>query len=415
MLLGLLKPTEKVIDALIDFQQGHLSESFQVMLLGYLAKNNLPMPAKWAFHLAKQDQRTIRSVVLDRAYDEFYKLFTMRYDEKICSKMVPQLGQNHHEIDYHAASPSLLHSNAYGSVVPSTKWVRVNGWSKQFSPVIKLFNDCIEDLKVYSRKSSRYPEDKTVTYESLPSELQEELQHPQQKEWDAILEEYAGEKAYYLIPIERIAPLKDVERRQRLTPSQSKSIAELVESFGCALEPDPRYIQKTFLWDEYVSILRLPDKPYLPQGHNYSLASLLMPLAIEVSLADSHLDEEERQVINEFFQERFMLTRNDCLRLEALIDVTLKNGTSLSGIKKKVLELFKENQRKSIGKFLVMIAGALDGVCHQELRALEKAFNSLELDKELVIIFIAELGYEVPESSRLTVKGTDLPAFETDH
>jgi hypothetical protein len=130
-----------------------------------------------------------------------------------------------------------------------------------------------------------------------------------------------------------------------------------------------------------------------------------MPLAIEVSLANGALEDGERQVIIEFFQERFMLTRNDRLRLDALIGVSLKNGISLFGIKDKIQNIFEEKQRKSIGKFLVMIAGSVDGVCLEEVEALEKTFKSLGLPKELTKEYIDEFGYKTSEPSRLSVKG----------
>jgi uncharacterized tellurite resistance protein B-like protein len=402
ILLGIFKPTEKIIEALLNFQQGHLSDAFQSVLLEYLAKNNLPMPSRWAISFAKQNQRTIRSVVLERAPGEFCKLFTLRYNDKYCDKMIPRLGERVQTIEYHAASPSLSRGNEYGSMVPSAESHTIIDWNRQFSPVITLFNECIEELKVYSRKATSYPEDKSIAFESLPPELQEEMQHPQQKEWDAILQNYAD----CLIPIEKIALLRKIERHQRFSLGQSKSIARLIESLGSSVEPDPRYTQKSFSWDDYVSILRLPDEPSLPQGPNYSLVSLLLPLSIEVSRANGTLEEREQQVITDFFQERFMLTRNDRLRLAALIQVILKNRTSLSGVKKRLLELFEENQRKSIGKFLIMIAGAVDGICPEELKALEKTFNSLGIDKQLLNEYIIELGYQIPEQDRLVVKST---------
>jgi uncharacterized tellurite resistance protein B-like protein len=395
--LGIFKPTEKIIDALLNFQQGHLSDAFQSVLLEYLAKNNLPMSPRWAISFAKQNQRTIRSVVLDRAYEEFCKLFTLRYDDKYLDKMVPRMGDRAQIIEYHVASPSLSRG-----MIPSAEGHTIIDWNRQFSPVITLFNECIEELKAYSRKTTNYPEDKSIAFESLPPELQDEMQHPQQKDWEAILENYTDS----LIPIEKIALLRKIEHRQRLSLGQSKSIARLIESLGSSVEPDPRYTEKSFSWDDYVSILRLPDEPSLPQGPNYSLVSLLLPLAVEVSCASGSLEEREQQIITEFFQERFMLTRNDRLRLAALIQVTLKNGTSYSGIKKRLLELFEENQRKSIGKFLVMIAGAVDGICTAELKALEKTFNSLGIDKQLLNEYIIELGYQIPEQDRLVVKGT---------
>ena len=100
-----------------------------------------------------------------------------------------------------------------------------------------------------------------------------------------------------------------------------------------------------------------------------------------------------------------MLSRNDCLRLDALIEVIRQNGISLAGIKKKITTLFNETQRKAIGRFLVMIAGAVNGICAKELKSLEKAIGYLSLEKEVLPGLIKELGYSIPEESQLVVKG----------
>ena len=74
----------------------------------------------------------------------------------------------------------------------------------------------------------------------------------------------------------------------------------------------------------------------------------------------------------------------DCLRMEALIDCLLKNTVSSVNLKKRISQRFNEKQRQAIGKFLVMIAGAADGVCQEEVKALEKTFKALMLDRDLV-------------------------------
>ncbi|HBG25602.1 MAG: hypothetical protein A2Y10_04870 [Planctomycetes bacterium GWF2_41_51] len=406
ILLGILMPKRKLITALMNYQEGYLSETFQTMLLGYLSKNNIPLPDNWAFYLAKQDERVVRSVVLTRASEEFQKLFTLRYNEKCANQLIPKSNGHTHWIEYRAASPTLLRGEGFETTVSPAEWPVIVEWKKQFSPVVKLFNDCIEELKAYSRKTARSTIDKSKAFTALPSDLQQELKHPQQDEWDKLLESYSNDSKIWLVPVEKIADLNRITYRPKISLSQSEQIARFVESFGLSIEPDPRYTEKPFQWKDYAAILRLPDKPYLPETKNYALVSVIVPLAIEVSLASGELEEKEQQVIVEFLQERFMLTRNDRLRLDALIEVSLKNEISLLGIKYKIQYLFNEVQCKSIGKFLVMIAGSVSGICPKELEALEKIFvKVLWLSKELVKEFVNELGYTINEAERLSIKG----------
>lgn len=400
IMLGLLRPTEKIMDALLQFQQGYVSDTLREMILGVLANHNQVLPAKWAIHFARQDERSRRSVVVDRAEEEFGKLFQTRYDSQLKGKMVPQKGSGLQKIRYQAASPSLGRGN---DLVSDAEWTKIIGWKGQFAPVVQLYNDCIEELRSYTRKvSSQEP---SIAFEYLPPDLQKELKHPQQAQWDHLLEAYSGKSRVCLLPVGKVASIRGLECKQRLPLGQAKSLAQFVESLGSSMEPDPRYTQKTLQWEESVSILHLPDKPYQPQGPGYQLTGFLLPLALEVSEAEGEMDEAERRVINDFFQERFMLSRNDCLRLDALIEVIRQNGISLAGIKKKITTLFNETQRKAIGRFLVMIAGAVNGICTKELKSLEKAIGYLSLEKEVLSGLIQELGYSIPEESRLVVKG----------
>jgi len=408
VLLGKLKPTTQLINAVVKYQQGHVDEKLQAMLIGYLAKIKSPLPTQFALQLARQDERTKRSVVLDRAYEEFSRLFTIKYKEKFQSKMCPRLGDKELVIGYHPASPSLLSGSVYSGVVPAAHWPSVEGWRKQFSPVIKLYNECIEELKGYARKTKVDSKDMSGAFEALPQELRGEREHPLQNQWDNLLEEFTPENGACLLPLSKIAELREIEYRPKLTITQSKSIVTLVESLEASLEPNAIYTQKAYQWNEYVAVLRLPDQPTLPKGQNYALVGMLMPLAIEVSLASGALEEKERRVIIDFFQERFMLSRNDCLRMEALMDYLLKNTVSSRNLKYSISQRFNEKQRQAIGKFLVMIAGAADGVCQEEVKVLEKTFKSLALDKNLVEKYVEELGFEsTEERPKLAVRGQE--------
>ncbi|RPJ75708.1 MAG: hypothetical protein EHM20_08505, partial [Alphaproteobacteria bacterium] len=408
MLLRKLKPTTQLINLLLKYQQGHVNEKLQSMLLGYHAKTKSPLTTQFAFQLARQDERTVRSVVLERAYEEFTRLFTLKYEEKFQSTMCPKLGDKELVIGYHPASPSLLSGSLYSDIIPAAHWPSIEGWRKQFSPVIKLYNDCIEELKDYARKTKARGNVIHGAFEALPQELRNERQHPLQKRWDNLLAEFTPENGALLLPVSKIAELREIGYRPKLTLNHSRSIAELVESLGVSLEPNAIYTHKTYQWDEYVAVLRLPDQPTLPKSQNYALVGMLMPFAIEVSLASGALEDKERKVITDFFQEKFVLSQNERLRMEALIDYLLKNTSSSVNIKSRISHGFNEEQRQIIGKFLVMIAGAADGVCEEEIKILEKAFRTLIIDKNLIEKYIVELGYEsLIDRPKLVVKGQE--------
>jgi hypothetical protein len=408
VLLKKLKLTTQLINIIVKHQQGRVDERLQAMLLGYLAKTKSPLPTRLALQLAKQDERTIRSVILDRAYEEFARLFTIKYESKFRNIMRPKLGDKELVIGYHPASPSLLSGSLYSDIIAPARWPSVDGWKKQFDPVIKLYNECIEELRDYARKTKACSKDVPVAFEALPQELREEKKHPLQDRWDNLMAEFTPESRTWLLPVSKIAELRGIDYRSKLTLTQSKSIVTLVESLGASLEPNAIYTHKTYHWDEYVAVLWLPDQPSLPKSQNYALVGMLIPLAIEVSLANEILEDKERKVIIDFFHEKFVLSLNERLRMEALIDCLLKNTPSIGNVHYSISQRFNEEQRQTIGKFLVMIAGAADGICEEEIKALEKTFKSLVLDKNLIEKYIEELGYEsLIERPKLAVKGQE--------
>jgi len=129
---------------LLDYQGKHLSEEVLAVLLGHLAKENLPLPGEWAVRLAEQDDRSKRSVVLKRTPAELVSLFLKRYEENFGGKLSPKLGGSSRKFHYRPASPTLASGYGREAVVPPAEWPTVVGWRRQFGGVVRIYNDCIE-------------------------------------------------------------------------------------------------------------------------------------------------------------------------------------------------------------------------------------------------------------------------------
>jgi DNA-directed RNA polymerase subunit M/transcription elongation factor TFIIS/tellurite resistance protein len=404
LLLGRIQNSGELIDWLLQSEGNRIDDELQAYILGSLAKREQPLPSEWAVMLAKQDERSKRSVVTERAKDEFEKLFALKYSERFGDGIVPAKGDRSVTFEYHPASPTLLN---YDSSIPKATLPSVRGWKGKFRPAVKMYNECIEELKGFAKKAHAQGKDSVLAYESLPEELQSEAEHPRQAEWETLLDEFTPDEGPVLLPISRLAVMRDIKYREKLTLSQSKSIAEFCEGFDSSVEPDARFTRKGYEWNDHIAILRLPDDPKVPETQNYALTSLLMPLALEVSQASGNVEEEEQKVIQDFIEERFMLSRNESLRAGALIHVLLANGVSVKGIKSKIQKQFSNAQIEALGKFLVMIAAAADGICSAEVDALQKTFKAIGLSKTSVDEFIAEMGLQHPDQPILVDEGEE--------
>ena len=84
------------------------SEDLLAVILCWFYLHNLPLPARWAFEVARQDVRTTRSVVVDRAPEQFMSLFMQKYREQFDEGMMLKVSDRGRLLRYHPASPSLL-------------------------------------------------------------------------------------------------------------------------------------------------------------------------------------------------------------------------------------------------------------------------------------------------------------------
>ena len=413
VMIGRLRPTKKLIEKLLGHQREYITDDLQTLILGHLAHEKEALPSDWGMRLAASDTRGRKSIVIKRAPDEFASLFRSKYQAQFGSGPIPEPGGRETVLHYRPASPTLL-PRTYGyERIPVAKWTSVKGWAKIVTQIAGIWNECIEELRSYAKKAHSKGADSAVAYEALPDVLKEEVDHPHQDEWNAVLAQHAKDEGPLLLPVGKIAEILGFKRRPRLTVKMSRDVAEFAEGMGSPLEPDARYVNKGYPWSAHVAALKLPEEPALPQGKSYLFSSLILRLALEIARADGEVDEDERRAISEFLGERFMLGWNDRIRLNGLLEVLLLDEGSLSGLKKKLASQFTENQRQAVGRFLVTIAAASEGVVEKETEALERTFRSLDIDPGLVQAYLAELGLAAPEKPVLAATAEPETGGET--
>lgn len=379
---GRLKLTKQLTTTLLDFQNSHVADAVETMLIGSLARDEQPLPAPWAEKLAAQHELAKRGVVRDRAPEELSLLFATRYREEFGEGLVPKRSAQDVKVAYRPASPTIAFQHDNRLLVPPAVWPRVSYWNKQLGPVVSIYNSCVEELRGYAR---RLKPEGVLTHEAfaaLPVELRDEVVHPKQSAWETLLAEFSPESGATLVPVERIATLLDLTRRPKLTLAQSKKLAEFAETLGTPLEPDARITGSGYAWEHHVAAIKLPA-PVLPQDANYTLASLVLRLAMDVATVDGTLDHAERRAIEAFLGERLELSPNDHIRLRALIDVLDRDRPGTRGINKLIKTVLKPEHTRLIAQFLVEVASATEGIDDAELKALRKVFKALNVPDEV--------------------------------
>lgn len=376
--------------------------------LSWLAHHNRPLPADFARTMASLSPLSQRSVVTKRIGDEFAELFAKRYANKYGEDgMQLKVSKRLRRHSYRPASGGI--GEATCQIVDPT------GVPSQFKPLAEIWNSCVADLKRLSRvAASAGSGDLTVkAWEAMPDELRNGVDHPLTDQVVAIVAASGGSDepaedpadtstaGASLIPAGSFAAMLGVERRPRLTPTQSRKIAETVRHTGYGIVPDARITSLSYGWDDLVAVL--PGLDDQVESSRYNAASCMLRLGLAIAFADGEADEEELQALTDHIDAVFDLSPTEDQRLQALRQLLLRTGSDIRPIARRLEATLTPDARRSVGRLLVVIAATTNGVDASERKALRKAYRALGLPPELLEETIAEI---LPDSdeSMVTVR-----------
>src|SRR5207302_8286948 len=134
---------------------------------------------------------------------------------------------------------------------------------------------CVEELRPFSRH--RTPAGKVLTreaFEALPPELRADVEHPDKPRWDAAAAAHAREDGAILVPVQVLAGLVGCGKRAKLTPRQTRALAETAGHVGFLVEPDARLLHRVYGSDELVALYRPEGPSEWPPPEGYVSAAL---------------------------------------------------------------------------------------------------------------------------------------------
>ena len=319
--------------------------------------------------------------MLERLPDQFNSLFEKRYRDKFGEGLALKASKRERSLGYRPASPSFLFDGALSArntepiMIPN-----VLGIQSQFSPLVAVWSSCIEELRPVSRILAKGIEvDSREAFEALPDELKATVEHPEKRKWDALVSEHSREDGYALVELSKLAILYGLEARPKLTPTQSRAIAQTAEYVGLAIEPDARITNRTYSWEDVVSLLRRDEGEGLPADSRYLAASLMLELGVYIAAADGSVDDVEVDQVARFLESQFLLGPPDSRRLEALKRVFMARPPTLAGLGKRLQTALSREQREAVGRFLTGIAAANGIIDRREVTALRTAYRALDI------------------------------------
>ena len=362
-------------------------------------QSNKSLTPELAYELTSRDLMSRRSVVVSRVNREFRDLFSKRYLENFPDGMSLARTKRLTRLQYRPASPTLLYGfrDAFSIQVPD-----VLGLTSQFKPLPAIWNTCVEDLTGYSRARSKTggSSESMKAYMAMPEDLRTGVVHPLAKSWDEILAGARPGKDCSLIDVGHAAQLFDISQREKLTPRQSRDLAQAIESLGFVVEPDARY-DAAYAWDQELAVYKPVGSKVMAPSSNYLGASVLMKLCVLVAGADGHVAPEELDVSRRFVEQKLTINPEDHRRLEALEQVLVADPNRISGSLARIARPVPKEQRELICEVLVYVAAADSIVTKDEIRTLERIFKAFGLPAEKLEAHLKSIS---PEFGEVTIQ-----------
>src|SRR5205814_1319942 len=160
-----------------------------------------------------------------------------------------------------------------------------------------------------------------------------------------------------------------------LTPSQSRDLAQAVESLGFEVEPDARY-DIAYAWDQELAVYKPNASKTAVPSQIYKGASVLLKLCVLVAGADGHVAPEELEVSRHFIEKNLTLSSEDKQRLEALEQILIADPSRVKGSLARIASPVPKDQRALICEVLVYVAAADNVITKDEIRVLERIFKA---------------------------------------
>ena len=344
------------------------------------SKQEKPVPADLALAWLQHHPERHLKTPARRCPSEFSELFQHLYKKHHGVGMVVKPNKRALEIVYRFASAGYEQR----AIMPIE-----GGLPDPFElagPLRKLqaiADQAVEQLEPYSRYMGKKGSDpgSMDAKALLPSVLmqQDEGMTAIQERLDAYM---AGTSGYGLLGVKELYRLLGRSAPAKIMKKEAVTVAEMIEKFGYGIAPDMRYHKPRL--DPLGSVV------LFPKGHGvdfqpsveFDMMGAILRLGALIAQIDDVKPVEEEMLHNVVRDDR-ELTGIEKDSLAALLHWMLYTPQSTAGIKQK-LAVLSQIERETISHILITVAHADGYIDPDEVKQLEKLYNTLGLDKGLV-------------------------------
>jgi uncharacterized tellurite resistance protein B-like protein len=409
---GLENVKQDWFDHIFEKRSIQPSEEIVALALAWHLKQNRPLSLGWAKRIAKEHPQASRSVVVQRVPEQFDALFEKKFRSRFGDGFLVRAAARDRILDYkQPASPSLQNlCNRDSAFCRPLSIPNVLGLQSQFSPLVAIWEECIEELKPLSRQIAKGTEGNSRTvWELLPDDLKAQAEHPDTPKWHAVVAENTSEDGHVIAPISKLARLLGLEERRKFTTTQSEAIAQTAEDVGYCIEPDFRMTKAPYSLDDVVALFHSEGDCKPTADNRYLGAALMLEMGMAVAAADGVISEEEAIRVGRFLESQFVLDQGEGNRLKQLERVFLRHHPALSRVSKRLLKSLSQSQREQLGRFLFGVAAADGRINAMTLKALRSAYRAIDVNLVQLDSLLEELRTtSQPNGTNHGVRSTDL-------
>jgi tellurite resistance protein len=351
------------------------------LALGQMATDNVPLPAEWALTWAENDPAMPRRMAAQRCAEEFRNLFRIRYNDKFGEGLKLKSNKARIQAIYRPASSS-FGGQVEISIPDLPDLTQITGPSSKIADLVVA---CTDELEGYSRFLGRNPDGKNSIEATsyLPQPLLERHAGNEFRMLSSWLNSTITSDESFTVSFSSLLQHVPSINRDEFGKKEATAIANLLGKMRIGIEPDPRF--GTFLPkpDQIVVLFKISDKAPNAPSPEYSAATVVLHLASAVAGADGTIEPDEERHLEKHIETWLHLTADENTRLKAHTEWLLSSCPGMNGVKKRI-EMLKQDQRESLGRFLVGVAQADGYIDPTEMKTLTKIYNVLNLDTQIL-------------------------------
>ncbi|MDR2442932.1 MAG: TerB N-terminal domain-containing protein [Deltaproteobacteria bacterium] len=375
-------------------------------LLAQAVANEQPISAKLAYNWYSDHPDYGFPTPARRCPSQFYDYFSVLYHRKFGEGLIVKPNKTKLSFSYKIANISLAGPLVFNFDDLSNPY----NLSGPIRKIDEVAQECSQGLEAFSRYLGR----KGASADSLAAQALLPRELLSQTEMNKFLSFYLSQRTtggLQLTPFKELYGIFGGNSETQVTKKDLESLCSLCDNLGYGIMPDIRYYgQKIGLEDSVVIWPKGHGRDFSP-SESFLLAGIFIRLGALVSQSDGVVADEETALLNDFIENNRDLTKIEKESLRVYIYWCLNTPQGVSGLKQKLSEL-SDSSRHSISRILLAVAQA-DGIIDpNEVKALEKLYISLGLDKSQVI---SDLHAMASESAPVSVAPSEwAPTYAID-